>query len=501
MNEYSSDETVNDLKVDSTGTDESAVHVSGGAKVDFTNIDLTRSSSDSSGGDSASFYGVGAAFLNTDGTATINGGTIKTDSKGGAGVFSYDKGVTYVKDVVIDTTQDTSGGIHAAGGGTVYAWDLDVTTSGESSAAIRSDRGGGTMVVDGGSYTANGTGSPAVYVTADITINDATLTANNSEGLCLEGLNTVRIYDSDLVSKMPDNEQNDNTWSVILYQSMSGDSEIGEGSFYMSGGSLTSTNGGIFYSTNTDSKFYVSNVDIKSTDGADYFLKVTGNSNKRGWGESGKNGANTNFTADDQVMDGDIIWDSISKLDLYMINGSTLTGAIIDDESNAGDGGDGYAKVIIDEASKWVVTGDSTLSELHNAGEIKDKDGKSVTVKSSSGEVFVEGDSEYTITVDSYDTNADTSGAIAAESYSEYEVEMPENMSSGETVEETGTKEKAEAKESTEEVSVMAEENNAQADDSSEKSGSKAAIIALIVAGVAVVAGGIAVLVKFVLRR
>ena len=45
----------------------------------------------------------------------------------------------------------------------LYAWDLNVETKGESSAAIRSDRGGGTMVVDGGTYTSNGVGSPAVW--------------------------------------------------------------------------------------------------------------------------------------------------------------------------------------------------------------------------------------------------------------------------------------------------------------------------------------------------
>ena len=32
-------------------------------------------------------------------------------------------------------------------------------------------------------------------------------------------------------------------------------------------------------------------------------------------------------------MEGDVIWDSISDLDFYMTNGSTLTGAIIDDEA------------------------------------------------------------------------------------------------------------------------------------------------------------------------
>jgi hypothetical protein len=47
----------------------------------------------------------------------------------------------------------------------------------------------------------------------------------------------------------------------------------------------------------------------------------------------------TNFTAIDQVMKGDVIWDSISKLDFYMTDGSTLTGAVKDDETYAGNGG------------------------------------------------------------------------------------------------------------------------------------------------------------------
>ena len=172
---------------------------------------------------------------------------------GGAGVFSYGDGVTYVADTDITTQEDTSGGIHVAGGGTLYAWDLNVETNGQSSAAIRSDRGGGTMVVDGGSYTSNGVGSPAIYSTADITVNDADLTANGSEAVCIEGLNTIRLYDSDLTGNMSDDDQNDCTWNVILYQSMSGDSEVGNSTFEMQGGSLTAKNGGMFYTTNTES--------------------------------------------------------------------------------------------------------------------------------------------------------------------------------------------------------------------------------------------------------
>ena len=170
--EYTSDTEADGETFTSTGTDENAVHILDGAQVTLKNVTADRTSSDSKGGDNSSFYGVGAAILNTDGKAYISGSTVDTDAAGGAGIFSYGDGVTYVSDTTIKTQQDTSGGIHAAGGGTLYAWDLDVETNGESSAAIRSDRGGGTMVVDGGTYTSNGTGSPAIYSTANIAVNE-----------------------------------------------------------------------------------------------------------------------------------------------------------------------------------------------------------------------------------------------------------------------------------------------------------------------------------------
>ena len=427
VKEYSEDTTETDGTYDSTGTDENAIHVSGGNVV-FSNPTITRTSSESSGGDDSSFYGAGAALLATGGTAYVSGGSIATDADGAAGAFAYHEGTIYIAGTTINTSGNTAGGIHVAGGGTLYAYDLDVTTQGESSAAIRSDRGGGTMVVDGGSYTSNGTGSPAVYVTADITINHADLTANGSEGVCIEGLNTLRLFSSNLTSNMQDLEQNDSTWSVILYQSMSGDSEVGNSSFYMIGGTLNSENGGLFYTTNTESDFYLENVAITQSADAEYFLRVSGNANQRGWGTTGSNGAETNFTANDQTMNGDVIWDSISELDFYMENGSSLTGAIYDDETYAGNGGSGYANVYIDSSSTWTVTGDSTVTNLYNEGTIIDADGKTVSIVGTDGTVYVQGDSSYTITVTSYSDSADFSGAITSVSYDDYAVAMPSEL-------------------------------------------------------------------------
>lgn len=428
VNNYTEDTTVDGETLSSDGTDENAAHISEGAKVSIKNSTITRESSDSQGGDNSSFYGVGAAVLATDGEAYVSNSTIDTDSKGAAGLFAYGDGTVYASNDTITTRQDTSGGIHAAGGGTLYAWDMTVETNGESSAAIRSDRGGGKMVVNGGTYTSNGVGSPAIYSTADIAVNNAALTANGSEAICIEGLNSIHLYDSDLTGNMSDNEQNDCTWNVILYQSMSGDSEVGNSTFEMNGGSLTAKNGGMFYTTNTESTITLSDVNITYADDSEFFLKCTGNSNQRGWGESGANGADCLFTATKQEMQGDVVWDSISQLDFYMTDGSTLTGAVTDDESNAGNGGDGYCNLYIGEGCTWTVTGDSTLTGLSNSGTIVDEKGNAVTVKGTDGTVYVEGESDYTITVNSYSDKADLSGASSTTQWSDYEVEKPEEL-------------------------------------------------------------------------
>ena len=427
-NEYTEDTTVSNETIESTGTDENAALISSGASVTLDNDTITRTSEDSKGGDNSSFYGVGAAVLATDGTAYVKDGSVTTDAAGGAGLFAYGDGTVYASGTTVKTTQDTSGGVHVAGGGTLYGWDLDVETNGESSAAIRSDRGGGTMVIDGGNYVSNGVGSPAIYSTADIAVSNATLTANGSEAVCIEGLNSIHLYDCDLTGNMSDLDQNDNTWTVILYQSMSGDSEVGNSTFQMDGGSLTSENGGVFYTTNTESTITLNNVDINYNDENEFFLQCTGNTNQRGWGQSGANGADCHFTGISQDMQGNVIWDSISDLDFYLTDGSSLTGAVVDDESYAGEGGEGYCNVYVSADSTWTVIGDSTVSSLENEGTIVDSNGKTVTIQGTDGTVYVQGDSEYTITTGSYSDTADLSGATAIQDQSVYTIEKPDQL-------------------------------------------------------------------------
>ena len=93
-------------------------------------------------------------------------------------------------------------------------------------------------------------------------------------------------------------------------------------------------------------------------------------------------------------MQGNVIWDSISDLDFYLTDGSSLTGAVVDDESYAGEGGEGYCNVYVSADSTWTVTGDS----------------------------------EYTITTCSYSDTADLSGATAIQDQSVYTIEKPDQL-------------------------------------------------------------------------
>ena len=94
----------------------------------------------------------------------------------------------------------------------------------------------------------------------------------------------------------------------------------------------------------------------------------------------------------------------------------------------AGSGGDGYCNVYISSDSSWTVTGDSTITNLYNAGTIKDADGNTATIKGTDGTVYVNGTSAYTITVGSYSTSVDLSGASGTDSWSSYAVEKPSEL-------------------------------------------------------------------------
>ena len=371
----SEDGTYSDETYTSTGDDENALRIDN-ATVTLDGITIDKSAGATSSTENGDFYGVNAALLATNGaTVTIKNANVASSAQNGNGVFSYGSGTTVnISDSTITTTADNSGGIQTTGGSTTNASHLTVDTSGNSSAAIRSDRGGGTVNVDGGSYTSNGYNSPAVYSTAAITVKNATLTANNSEALVIEGKNSIDLEDCTVSGNMSDTKgtsSDENVHNVMIYQSMSGDADVGTSSFSMTGGSLTSNNGDMFYITNTDCTLSLSGVDIVNKDSDAYLMNITGNSASHGWGTAGANGAQVTFTADDQTLEGDIRVDSISTLNMTLSGNSTFTGTInIDENEDGGEAVSDNAVVTIEKGSTWTLTGDCTITSLTNNGTI-----------------------------------------------------------------------------------------------------------------------------------
>lgn len=359
---------LSNMSFSSENDDENALRADG-VTVSLTDCTITKTGS-SSNTENGDFYGMNAALLAENGAqVTVTGGEVSTSATNGNGIFSYGSGtVVNVSGTKIRTAERNSGGIQTTGGGKMNAEDLDVQTEGNSSAAIRSDRGGGTVNVKGGTYVTNGTGSPAIYSTADISVSDAVLTANNSEGIVVEGKNSVKLTDCTLSGKMQGtyNDNSENIQCIMIYQSMSGDADVGEAYFEANGGEITSLAGDMFYVTNTSCEIKLSGVKFNMADGV--FLRAVGNSSSRGWGKSGENGGDVKMTLIDQTVEGDIVVDEISSLDLDM-SGSVLTGAINADNSG------GNISVFLDENSTWNLTSDCYVSSFDgdisniNAGE------------------------------------------------------------------------------------------------------------------------------------
>lgn len=374
-NTLTEDGTYSGTAYTSTGDDENALRVDG-ATVTLDGVTVDKSAGATSNTENGDFYGVNAALLATNGaTVTIKNATVTSSAQNGNGVFSYGSGTTVnISDSTITTTADNSGGIQTTGGGTTNASDLTVETSGNSSAAIRSDRGGGTVNVDGGTYTSNGYNSPAVYSTADITVKNATLTANHSEALVIEGKNSIVLENCAVTGSMSDTQgasSDENVHAVMIYQSMSGDADVGTSTFTMTGGSLTGKNGDLFYVTNTHCVLTLSGVTLRNEDADAYLLRVVGNSASRGWGTAGANGAQVEFTADAQTLEGDIVVDTISTLDLTLKNGSGFTGTVnIMENAEGGTAVSDNAVVTVESGCTWTLTGDCVITSLTNNGTI-----------------------------------------------------------------------------------------------------------------------------------
>ena len=353
--EIGADTTNSGSSYTSTTGSQNALLVTGGTS---TISNPTISKTGDSDGDNSDFYGTNAAVLVKEGTLNIKGGTVTTNGSHANGIFAYSNGIINITDTTIKTTSNNSGAIMVTGGGTLTANNVTAETDGNSSAPIRSDKGGGTLTVNGGKYTANGVGSPAIYSTADITVNNATLISTKSEGAVVEGKNSITLNNVNLIDTNTSLNGNSETYkNIFLYQSMSGDADEGTASFTAKDSIITTNKGDTIFVTNTKATISLINNKIVNNDTTGGFLRIQAGK----WGNSSSNGGDVTLNVNNQVIDGEIFVDSISKLEMKLSSRSEYKGKI---------NGDNTAKTItlsLDSSSKLILTGDSYVTSLENA--------------------------------------------------------------------------------------------------------------------------------------
>ena len=344
---YTKTGTASNQTVSATNSNQSGVKISNGGTLVLSNSTITKSGKTTSD-DESNFYGLNAGVVaQNKSSVTLKNSTITTSGEGANAAFAYGSGSSVTLDnVTINTSADSSRGLDATYGGTVTGNNVKVTTKGTHCAGLATDRGEGTVNVTNSTINTAGTDSPAIYSTGSISASASTLTATGSEALVIEGKNSITLTNCTASGSSKN--------GVMMYQSFSGDAATGTSKLSITGGSLTTKAGALFFITNTNAEITLNHTTLS---GIGTLINASATSR---WGTSGSNGGTVKLTANSQTLKGDVVADKISSVTM-VLNQSTLTGTLNKAKT---------AKVMsltLDASSTWNVTGTSYLTALSDS--------------------------------------------------------------------------------------------------------------------------------------
>ena len=342
--------------------DESAIKTSDGGNLTLENATITKTG-DSTNTENSEFYGVNAGVLTTsNSTTTIKNSTITTNAKGANAVFATGENTkVYVYDTTIKTTGESSSrGLDSTYGGYIEADNVTISTEGGSCATLATDRGEGTVIAKNSVLSTKGAGSPVIYSTGDISIENTKGTATGAQMAVIEGKNIAKVTNSTLSCSGKGNRNNADNCGIMIYQSMSWDAGEGTGTFTSKNSTLEITSDSSYYTsapfffvTNTKAVINLEQNTLKY--GSGVLLKVAATSQ---WGKTGSNGGKVTFNMTNQEAKGNIEVDNISTLEMNLKQGSKLETTI--NSANT-------AKSItlnIDRTSTLTLTGDCYVTSL-----------------------------------------------------------------------------------------------------------------------------------------
>ena len=276
--------------------------------------------------DDYNFYGINSVILvvGEDSTAEITDCVITSDCSGANAVFSTAGATANVSNVQITTTGNSSRGVYATYEGIINADHIDITTSGAHCAPIATDRGGGYVTVTNSTMQCSGDGSPCIYSTGEIVVDNVIGISTGAQSAVIEGKNSITMTNCDFTVSGGNN-------GVMLYQSMSGDAADKDATascstLSMSGTTIRNgTDGAMFYITNTNSVINLNgNNTLENADGQ-LVNAATGR-----WGNDSSNGGTLTLN-----INGDSISDSIEADDI-----SSVTVNVSGGEFSGGTSGD-----------------------------------------------------------------------------------------------------------------------------------------------------------------
>lgn len=273
--------------------------------------------------DDYNFYGINSVILvvGEDSSAEITDCTITSDCSGANAIFSTAGATANVSNVQITTTGNSSRGVYATYNGTINANNIDITTSGAHCAPIATDRGGGYVTVKDSTVQCSGDGSPCIYSTGEITVENVIGTSTGAQAAVIEGKNSITMTNCDFTVSGGNN-------GVMLYQSMSGDAADSDATtncstLTMSGTTIrNNTDDAMFYITNTTSTVNLNGANTLECSNGQLVSAATDR-----WGNDGSNGGTLtlNITAD--TISDSVSADDISSVTINTSDGGSFTGS------------------------------------------------------------------------------------------------------------------------------------------------------------------------------
>ena len=272
--------------------------------------------------DDYNFYGINSVILvvGEDSSAEITDCTITSDCSGANAVFATASGEANVSNVQISTTGNSSRGVYATYEGVINADHVDITTSGAHCAPIATDRGGGYVTVTNSTVQCSGDGSPCIYSTGEIKVENVVGTATGAQAAVIEGKNSITMTGCDFTVSGGNN-------GVMLYQSMSGDAAdkdatASTSTLTMSGTTIrNNTDGAMFYITNTTSVIELNGGNTLESANGQLVNAATGR-----WGSDGSNGGDLSLNITGDSISDSVTADDISSVAVNVLDGGAFSG-------------------------------------------------------------------------------------------------------------------------------------------------------------------------------